>query len=102
MVVHYMGWSLTHQKLLLLSFGHSHAKESRQWKGWGRANIQCKHFIPKDQTHSYFMGRQYLPGHGLVPHFLLGTHIITYNIVFAMQLLLMDLHKLLYKIESQT
>jgi hypothetical protein len=88
-------------------------KKSIPWKGWHRANIQCKHFIPKAQTHWYTLWEHNIClGYGLVHYFEHGTHITTYNLVFAIFwasaeywvpifFLLMNHLKWWYKNESQ-
>ena len=89
-------------------------KRSRPWKSWHRANIEYKHFIPKAQTHWYTLWEDNIClDHGLVHYFEHGTHITTYNLVFAIFIasaescvpiffLLMNHLKWWYKNESQT
>ena len=47
-------------------------------------NSQCKHSIPKAQTHLYTLWEDNIClSHGLVLYFLHATHITTYNHVFT-------------------
>jgi hypothetical protein len=79
-----MTWAAASHNPKYWHFGHLIPKWHCPWKRWHCDNTQCKHSIPKAQTHWYILWEDNIClGHGLLSYFLVSTLITTCNQDFA-------------------